>query len=395
MVVATVNVEDLSTPVKETEAIHRTTKNYLTIASNQAIGSFRHRGLLFMGIGILTVSLLAFGMGLYFSRAVSRLREAMAQDQRGDYSTPVPISGSGEVTTLIKDFNRMVDQLGATTVSKQLLQASEIRLKVVNSDLRKEIAEREWTEEALAAEKERLNVTLRSIGDGVITADSEGRVVLVNNAAEKLTGWGQEEAAGLSLSEVFTPGRKSPTAIRIRRSAAGNQALAEMKGPLNEKIFKTRNGTERVIAESRSPICDKSGHFLGTVIVFRDITDQKRMEEELLQARKLESLGVLAGGIAHDFNNLLAVVLGNISFAKMFMQPGDKMSGRLTEAENACMRGKELTYQLLAFARGGGPLRQAADIVRLIQDCARACVTDPCDHPSALPAGRPVPVEDR
>jgi PAS domain S-box-containing protein len=377
MVAATVNVEDLSAPVKETEAIHQTTKNYLTIASNQAIQSFRHRGLLLMGIGILTVSLLAFAMGLYFSRAVRRLREAMARINGGDYSTPVPISGSGEVSTLIKDFNKMVDRLGATTVSKQLLQASEARLKVVNNDLRKEIAEREWTEEALAAEKEQLSVTLRSIGDGVITADSEDRVILINNAAERLTGWGQEEAAGLDLTEVFHVSAEIPVLQSGNGGAAGAQNLTELKSPIGQKIFRTRNGAERVIAESRSPICDKSGQILGTVIVFRDITDQKKMEEELLQARKLESLGVLAGGIAHDFNNLLAVVLGNISFAKMFIKPEEKTFGRLTEAEKACMRGKDLTYQLLAFARGGGPLRQTVDIVRLIKDCAMASVTEP------------------
>ena len=138
---------DFSTPVKETEAIHRATKDYLGGCSrNQAIQSFRHRGLLLMGIGILTVSLLAFAMGLYFSRADEPgLRAGHGRGStRVTTPVPVPVFGSGEVATLSTDFNRMVDQLGATTVSKQLLQASEARLKEVNNDLRKEIAEREW-----------------------------------------------------------------------------------------------------------------------------------------------------------------------------------------------------------------------------------------------------------
>jgi PAS domain S-box-containing protein len=377
MIVATVNVEDLAVPVKEAETIHRATRDYLTIASNEAIRSFRQKGLLFMGIGIITVSLLAFGMGLYFSRAVGLLRTAMVRIKNGDYSTPVPVTGSGEVSSLIQDFNKMVDQLGATTVSKQLLQASEGRLKEANADLRKEIAEREWTQEALAAEKERLSVTLRSIGDGVITADSAGRVVLMNNAAEKLTGWKHEEAAGLDLSGVFDIPDETPSVGTKKGEGPGGQVPAELRSAVNQKTFRTRSGAERIIAESRSPICDKNGQTLGTVIVFRDITDQKKMEEELLQARKLESLGVLAGGIAHDFNNLLAVVLGNISFARMFMNPADKAAVRLTEAENACMRGKDLTYQLLAFARGGGPSRTSTDIVRLVNDCAKEYVTEP------------------
>lgn len=279
IVTAVVNAEGLSAAVKNAEEIHRTTKNYLAVASEQAIRSFRHSALLFMGTGIIIVSLLAFGLGLYFSRAVRLLREAMARINKGDYSLPIPVTGSGEVSTLIKDFNKMIDQLGTTTVSKQLLQASERRLKVVNSDLRKEITEREWTEEALSAEKERLSVTLRSIGDGVVTADAEDRVVLINHAAEKLTGWESEEAAGIDLSYVFHTLAEGPYPP-LTDNVADNQALTR---PFGEKVLKARDGTKRVIVETRSPISDKDGQFLGTVIVFRDISEQKRMNEELLR----------------------------------------------------------------------------------------------------------------
>ena len=106
-----------------------------------------------MGLGIVTVSLLAFVMGLFSSRAVTRLRAAMVRINGGDYSTPVKVSGSGEVATLIRDFNRMVDRLGSTTVSKQLLQASETRLKAATSSCVRRSSEREWTESALADEK--------------------------------------------------------------------------------------------------------------------------------------------------------------------------------------------------------------------------------------------------
>ena len=376
MVAASVNVEDFSAPIKETEAIHAATRGYLAYASNQAIQAFRRQGLLLMGLGIVTISLLAFLMGVFSSRAVTRLREAMVRINGGDYSTPVKVSGSGEVATLVRDFNRMVDRLGSTTVSKQLLEASEVRLKAANGELRKEISERERTESALAEEKERLNVTLRSIGDGVITADSRDRIVLINNAAERLTGWNQEEATGLDLSRVFRI--VGETAYDQSGNGGGlpEAAYRELTNPLSRSVFQAKDGTERIIAQTRSPIRDRDGAFLGTVIVFRDITDQQRMEEELLKARKLESIGVLAGGIAHDFNNLLAVVLGNISFAKMFMNPGDKVADRLVEAENACMRGRDLTYQLLAFARGGGPVRTETDLAGLVRECASTCVTE-------------------
>ncbi|OPY69524.1 MAG: Blue-light-activated protein [Syntrophorhabdaceae bacterium PtaU1.Bin034] len=374
-VAATVNIEDFSTPLQRSQEIHSTTKKYLTNALNRVTQSLRHSGLLFMGIGILTVSALAFFMGVFSSRAVTRLREATARINQGDFSGPVKVSASGEVATLVEDFNKMVDQLATTTVSKQLLEASEARLKIANSELRKEIAERERTEKELATEKERLNVTLRSIGDGVITADSTGRIVLINNAAEQLTGWRQEEATGHDLWEVFrTDGETPHISVIGGKGPQGGQK--EFEASLNRKVLVSRDRTERIIAETRSPICDKEGNTLGTVIVFRDITHQKKVEEELLNARKLESLGVLAGGIAHDFNNLLAVVLGNISFAKMFIRPEEKVFDRLSEAEKACLRGKDLTYQLLAFARGGEPLRTVSHIGRLIEDSTRSCLTE-------------------
>jgi PAS domain S-box-containing protein len=374
-VAATINVDDFLTPARRDEANHKETKQFLIRASKAVIESFRHTGLISMGAGILAVSLIAFFvMGIYLSRAVSRLREATARVNRGDLSTPVKPSGSGDVATLIDDFNTMVGKLAATMVSKDLLQISEKKLKQANAELRREIADRERTEEALAAEKERLNITLRSIGDGVITADSKGRIGLINNAAEKLTGWLQNQAAGQHLSQVFRVVTEMPGAQGETEDMSAVSQQAPAPG-LSQKLLLARDGTLRTIAETKSPIRDKGAGILGTIIVFRDISVEKRMEEEVLQARKLESLGVLAGGIAHDFNNLLAVILGNISFGKMFLKEEDsKVSERLIEAEKACMRGKELTYQLLAFARGGDPLRRTMAAAELIEDSVRSCL---------------------
>jgi PAS domain S-box-containing protein len=374
MVAATINTEEFSARIKESQIIHDSTKRYLIVASNIALQSFRHSGFLFMGLGIVTISILAFVLGIYFSRSVTRLREATARINQGDFSTPVPVAGTGEVATLVEDFNKMVDQLATTTVSKQLLQASEARLKTANADLRKEITVRERAEHALAAEKERLNITLRSIGDGVITGDAGGKILLINNAAEKLTGWRQDAAVGLDLDDVYrTVAENAPEPAEAEAEGRQN-APAEARHPLNEKVLKTKEGAEKIIAETSAPIRDQDGAILGTVIVFRDITGQKKMEDELLKARKLESVGVLAGGIAHDFNNLLAVILGNISFAKMFMKANDKTAERLVEAEKACLRGKDLTYQLLTFARGGEPLRKVMGIGPLIETTVRTCL---------------------
>jgi nitrogen-specific signal transduction histidine kinase/ActR/RegA family two-component response regulator len=105
-------------------------------------------------------------------------------------------------------------------------------------------------------------------------------------------------------------------------------------------------------------------------VVFRDITEKRRFETELLRSSKLESLGVLAGGIAHDFNNILSIVLGNVSLCKMISDPNSEIHSRLSNAEKGCHRARDLTQQLLTFAKGGAPIRKAASIQEIVQESA-------------------------
>ncbi len=132
----------------------------------------------------------------------------------------------------------------------------------------------------------------------------------------------------------------------------------------------SRDGTERLIADSVSPIVDRQSNMIGTVLVFRDITEKRTIEEKLLKAEKIESLGVLAGGIAHDFNNLLSAIMGNIELAAMDLAPGDEARESLSRAEKAVVRAADLTQQLLTFSKGGAPIRKAASITELIKDSA-------------------------
>ncbi len=99
-----------------------------------------------------------------------------------------------------------------------------------------------------------------------------------------------------------------------------------------------------------------------------DITDRKRADEEREKIHKLESLGIIAGGIAHDFNNLLAGILGNINLAKMRLNPEDQIFRWLDGSENACLRAKDLTYQLLTFSKGGEPVKKVFPIAKLLRD---------------------------
>ncbi len=239
-----------------------------------------------------------------------------------------------------------------------------VRMEIATNTTRRKLSET-----ALAEEKERLAVTLRSIGDGVITTDMHGRIVLINKVAEKLTGWRNEEAQGRPLTEVFN------IVSEVTKEQCENPvdkviATGAIIGLANHTALIARNGREISIADSGAPIRDKNSEIIGVVLVFRDITDQLRMEQELTKVKKLESIGVLAGGIAHDFNNILTAVLGNIELSLFDDQLTSKTKRLLEEAKRASYRARDLTQQLLTFAKGGEPVREAASLADVVVESA-------------------------
>lgn len=231
----------------------------------------------------------------------------------------------------------------------------------------KDISQRKEAERSIAEEQERLAVTLRSIGDGVITTDINGRVTMLNTVAEQLTGWSQGDAAGKPLHTIFrivNEKTKEPCDNPAKKVINTGKII----GLANHTALIARNGSMRSIADSGAPIRDRDGRVIGVVLVFRDVTEKQRMEQEALKARKLESVGVLAGGIAHDFNNILAAILGNINLAMGYSPPHSPISPLLAEAEKASLRAKDLTQQLLTFSKGGEPVIKSSSIAEIIKD---------------------------
>ncbi len=108
----------------------------------------------------------------------------------------------------------------------------------------------------------------------------------------------------------------------------------------------------------------------GVLLIARDITHRRKMEEELQKAQKLESISTLAGGLAHDFNNILTAILGHISLAQFKLADGeyDDIEGILNQSEKACLRAEKLTHQLLTFARGGAPVIRVASVESLLKE---------------------------
>lgn len=220
----------------------------------------------------------------------------------------------------------------------------------------------------LAEEKERLAVTLRSIGDGVITTDTRGNVTMLNPIAEELTGWSSAEAQGRPLTEVF------PIFNELSRERSEDPVAKVLRSGLvvelaNHTCLISRDGVERSIADSGAPILDDMGRILGVVLVFRDVTEKHRIAESLRRTQSLESIGVLAGGIAHDFNNLLSGIFGNLCLAQDATHAGDGEAAlrSLSRSLGIFERAKALTQQLLTFAKGGTPVRETIAITNLVQ----------------------------
>ena len=221
-------------------------------------------------------------------------------------------------------------------------------------------------ESALAREKERLAVTLRSIGDGVITTRLDGTIDSINKVAELLTRWSEHEAVGLPLQVVFqsfepeTMERHEISVERLRHEA--EPALAR------SAVLVARDQTELPIDEITAPLRDDTGQTIGLVIAFRDMTAMRKAQEARARAGRQESLGLLAGGIAHDFNNILMAVVGNVSMAKVSLSAGSPAAASLAEAEKACLRARQLTWQLLTFSRGGVPIKKTTAIEGLLRE---------------------------
>jgi PAS domain S-box-containing protein len=128
------------------------------------------------------------------------------------------------------------------------------------------------------------------------------------------------------------------------------------------------DGTVGHISVQFFVVKDAQGKTVKTYGVNQDITERKKMEEELLRAQKLESVGILAGGIAHDFNNILTAIIGNISLAKNQITPEDEIFDLLNEVEIASTRAQGLTKQLLTFSKGGTPVKETTSIKDIIKE---------------------------
>ncbi len=280
----------------------------------------------------------------------------------------INIGGRMVVIAIISDITSL--KQAEQTIVKQYgeIQSQYAELAELHQELTLAQKNQIQLNERLAREKEQLAAILKSISDGVIATDSQGRVILMNSAAERLTGRKQKNAIDLEVKDLFDlpPGT-------FAESLGDNTAMAAASGKpfitSSPLILKRKDGSECDVEIAGAPLRPPGGGQPGMVFAVRDITAKMKLEKEIQKAGKIESIGLLAGGIAHDFNNLLTAIIGNLSlFRTMINEDDRKLTRVIDRVEQASVQAVNLTRQLLTFSRGGEPVKKCASIHDLLHD---------------------------
>jgi PAS domain S-box-containing protein len=217
-------------------------------------------------------------------------------------------------------------------------------LAKTNEDLQTEIAERRQAEIALRASEGRLRRLVETSLEGIWTVDVEGKTDYVNQRAAGILGYTVDEMLGRSPLDFLFP-KDVPDGVEKLESRKQG-----VRGQLDYRM-RRKDGSEIWVRSNSTPIFGDQGEYLGALAMFTDITEQRRIEAQLLRAQRLESLGRLAGGIAHDLNNVLAPILISINMLRRELT-GEKERRRLETMRQNVLRGSDLIKQVLTFARG-------------------------------------------
>lgn len=354
------------------QALSRFTEKMAQYIARETAIAGRHVAIL--RLVSLCISLLAVGLGIFatiflsgrITRPIDKLKDSAAQIVSGNLDTSVVISSHDEIGELGHIFNQMAGRLKESfTDIEQYRDHLEELVRERTLALEKENFERREVEAALRASEENLSLIIEESPMGIILWGMDFQVTRWNQAAERIFGYPAAEAMGRKAAFIVPP-----------------QARAHVEAVWQQLITKTGDGSrsrnENITSKGdvilcdwyNTPLVDATGENIGVLSLVEDVTTLVRTEQELLKVKKIESTGVLAGGIAHDFNNILTAILGNINLSLLDKELTASTRALLKAAEKASVRAQTLTQQLLTFAKGGEPVREATDLGQIIMDSA-------------------------
>jgi len=220
-------------------------------------------------------------------------------------------------------------------------------IELALSRVRAEHDERLRASDVLWQSEEKFRLLVDAVQDyAIFLIDLDGHIVSWNRGAERMTGYTEDEVLGRSLAMLYPADRfgDGELAHHLQEVAA--------KGEWEDEEWRVRKDGTRYLAHStRSPLLDREGNLRGYAAVTRNVTDQRALEAQLLQAQKLDALGKLAGGVAHDFNNMLMVIFSRCDLLRPLLGKQEPQRRFLEDIISAAKRSRDMTQQLLAAAR--------------------------------------------
>lgn len=237
-----------------------------------------------------------------------------------------------------------------------------------NRELEIEVAQRRQVEIDLLDSREQIRTIVDTVVDPIITINDRGQIESTNASLEKIFGYRPEEVLGQNVKILMPEPYRDEHDGYLSRYLHTNEK--RIIGIGREVEGKRKDGTVFPMDLAVNEVQFKGRTlFIG---IARDITQRKGMEEELRKAQNLESLGMLAGGIAHDFNNMLTGVLGNLDLLEIVLDKDSDAYKLAVDGKRAAKRTKDLTKQLLTFAKGGAPNKEVISIAEVIREAAES-----------------------
>jgi PAS domain S-box-containing protein len=289
---------------------------------------------------------------------LSKLERSANLIAAGNLDTTIDIDSRDEIGSLASAFRLMARRLEESF--------EDLEHKVIGRtvDLSQAKIAAEKTSEHLVVAGAEVQALLDNSPVGILFADHHGLIRRVNSELEKIIGYRSSELVGQTIDLLSGNLANSDAASAESFPRLNKNGLCERRFSLMRK-----DGSE-VTCWLRGRAIPVSNDLEGVIWSVEDITSRIRMEDELLKAKKQESIGVLAGGIAHDFNNILFAVIGNLSLAERMIEETDLAREHIRAAQDASIRAKELTAKLLTFASGGDPVKAPASLPVLVRDAA-------------------------
>ncbi len=246
---------------------------------------------------------------------------------------------------------------------------------------RRQLEKERQREQTAAA---RLAVVVESVTESMIITDPSFHIEYVNPAFTRYTGYEPREVKGREMRFLRCESHDQSDYDETRQAAKADRSHSS-RYPIRRK-----DGSELMVETTTSTIRDAEGHVANFALIWRDMSEQIKLEEQLQQAQKMEAIGTLAGGIAHDFNNMLAVIIGNAEIALDDIGDENATGYNITQILQASERARELVKQILTFSRKNASQRRRVELGPLVRETAnllRGSLPSSIDIKVAIPAG--------